>query len=271
MIILNQKTQKTTPSLPQSPSSHSSHKSWLGQAQQQLPQEPQAPFSHQLVLADKTQKKELAKEIVVKVVVEAMMVVAEEAAIQEEPTILETPRKNKESYPHLLMEEAQKRPLTSLFKWLPTYNSTDKSTSLKRIDGTSSSANFKEEQQDPGQLLWSKLQFLSTTIPITPLLSSILSPSNLEFIMLPKMLLPIYEHSAKEKMNQSVSLIIDSSLMHLSLEFKKMLSLSNSTYRPFKRKLDLLHLISPFPAILADLVEHAAQINQNMKNLRSFD
>ena len=34
---------------------------------------------------------------------------------------------------------------------------------------------------------------------------------------------------------------------------------------------DLLHLISSFSATLADLVEHAAQIDQNMKNSRFFD
>ena len=62
---------------------------------------------------------EIVAEVVAAEVVEKEVVV-EKAAIQEEPTILETPRKNEESYLHLLMEEAQKRPLTSLFKWLLT-------------------------------------------------------------------------------------------------------------------------------------------------------
>ena len=74
---------------------------------------------------DKAQEKELAKveeaveEVVVAEVVEKAVeeeVEAEEVEIQEEPTILETPQKNEESYPHLLMEEAQKRLLTSLSK-----------------------------------------------------------------------------------------------------------------------------------------------------------
>ena len=77
----------------------------------------------------------------------------EEAAIQEELTILETLRKNKESYLQLSIKEAQKRPLTSLSKWPPTYDSTDKSTPLKKINGTSLSADFKKKQQDPEQSL----------------------------------------------------------------------------------------------------------------------
>ena len=169
-------------------------------------------------------------------------VVTEKVAIQEKPTILKTSRKNEESYLHLLTEEAQKRLLTSLFKWLPTYDSTDKSTPLKKINGTSSSADSKEKQQDPGQLLQSKLQSSPTTIPMTlpPLLTSL--PSNLEFTTLPKMLPPIYKPSTKEKMNQSISLIIDSSPMHLSLEFKRMLPLSNSIYKPSKRKPEIFFI-----------------------------
>ena len=97
---------------------------------------------------------EMVEEVVAEEMAEGVEeVVAEKVAIQEEPTTLETPQKNKESYLHLLTEEAQKRLLTSLSKWLPTYDSTDKSNPLKRINGISLSADFKEEQQDPGQLL----------------------------------------------------------------------------------------------------------------------
>ena len=102
---------------------------------------------------------EAVEEVVVAEVAEAVEgaveeeVEAEEVAIQEEPTILETPWKNEENYLHLSTEEALKRLRTSLSKWPPTYDSTDKSTPLKRINGTSLSADFKEEQQDPGQPL----------------------------------------------------------------------------------------------------------------------
>ena len=75
-----------------------------------------------------------------------------------------------------------------------------------------------------------------------PPLSLISSPSNLEFMISPKMLLSTYKYSAKGKMNQSVSSIIDSSPMRLYLEFKKMLPLSNSNYKPFKRKPEIFFI-----------------------------
>ena len=156
MSNLNQKTKKTTPSIPQSTSSHSSHKPWLGQAQQWPQQEPQALSSSQSAWVDKAQEKEPAKEAVeeaveeaVKEAVEEVEEVVEEVAILKELTI----PKNEKNYLHPLTEEAQKRLLTSPFKWPPIYNSTNKSTPLKKINGISLSADSKEEQQGPGQPL----------------------------------------------------------------------------------------------------------------------
>ena len=82
------------------------------------------------------------------------------------------------------------------------------------------------------------------------------SPSSSEFMISPKMLPPTYEPSAKERMNRSISSIIDSSPMHLFLESKKMLPLSNSTYKPFERKPETfftwsLHFQQPWQILLS--------------------
>ena len=90
----------------------------------------------------------MVEEAVEEVVEGAAEEVAEEAILEE----LTIP-KNEENYLHPLIEEAQKRLLTSPFKWPPIYDSTDKSTPLRRINGISSLADSKEEQQSPGQPL----------------------------------------------------------------------------------------------------------------------
>ena len=106
---------------------------------------------------------------------------------------------------------------------------------------------------------------------MTPPLLLTSSLSSSEFTTSPKMLPPTYEPSTKERINQSISSIIDSSPMCLS-EIQEDAALIQFYLQAIRKEIrDLLHLISSFSATLADLVEHAAQIDQNMKNSRFFD